>query len=167
VGQSQRLLQRRVWRPDLGQRRRHHPGLAELLLIAFTQKFQARPVIATGFVLIAIGFALTAVAHSLAMLALTVLIWTFGEMTAFPMSLAHVANISPAHLRGRYQGTWGLSWAAGGLTVGPLLGTWLYATNPYLLWLGCGVLGIVAAALVMFTPASRPAATDPGLASEP
>ena len=141
--------------------------LAELVLIAFTQKFQARPVIATGFVMIAIGFALTAVAHNLAMLALTVLIWTFGEMTAFPMSLAHVANISPAHLRGRYQGTWGLSWAAGGLTVGPLLGTWLYATNPYLLWLGCGVLGIVAAALVMFTPASRPAATDPGLASQP
>jgi MFS family permease len=140
--------------------------LAELLLISFTQKFEARRVIAAGFLLVGVGFALTAVAHTITLLALTVLIWTFGEMTAFPMSMAHVANLSPAHLRGRYQGAWGLSWAGGGLTVGPLLGTWLYASNPYLLWLACGVVGVVSAALVMLTPAARSDAVETVLLPE-
>jgi MFS family permease len=140
--------------------------LAELLLISFTQKFEARRVIAAGFLLVGVGFALTAVAHTIALLALTVLIWTFGEMTAFPMSMAHVANISPAHLRGRYQGAWGLSWAGGGLTVGPLVGTWLYASNPYLLWLACGGVGVVSAALVMLTPAARSDAVETVLLPE-
>ena len=40
--------------------------LAELLLISFTQKFEARRVIAAGFLLVGVGFALTAVAHTIA-----------------------------------------------------------------------------------------------------
>jgi hypothetical protein len=33
--------------------------------------------------------------------------------------------------------------------VGPILGTTLYQADPTVLWLGCGVLGIVAALLAL------------------
>ena len=133
--------------------------VVELFLVAYLQRFRTRPVIVVGFVLIAAGFALTLLAHSLLLIAVTVLIWTAGEMVAFPTSGVHVANISPLHLRGRYQGAWGLSWSIG-WTIGPSLGTWLYERNTTLLWLGCGVLGIVAAAMVAVIPQRTVAAAE-------
>jgi predicted MFS family arabinose efflux permease len=123
----------------------------ELFLLSFMQRFRTTPLIVTGFLMIGAGFAATAAAHSLPLLALTVLVWTAGEMVSFPTSTVHVANISPLHLRGRYQGAWGLSWAIG-WTVGPILGGRLYARNPGLLWLGCGALAVVAALLVAALP---------------
>jgi MFS family permease len=125
--------------------------LVELFLIAYLQRFRTRPVIVVGFVLIGAGFAATALAHSLPLLALTVLVWTAGEMAAFPTSGVHVANASPLHLRGRYQGAWGVSWAVG-WTVGPSLGAWLYEHNTTILWLGCGALGVAAAVGVHLLP---------------
>lgn len=139
--------------------------VAELFLISFTQRFRTRPVIVVGFVLVSVGFAATAFAHTLPLLALTVLIWTAGEMTAFPTSGVQVANASPVHLRGRYQGAWGLSWSIG-WTLGPALGSWLYERNTTLLWLGCGALGLMSALLVAVLPdrsvAVAAAAAAPG-----
>jgi MFS family permease len=130
--------------------------LLELFLISVTQRLPARPVVAGGFLLIGVGFALTAGAHTLPLLAVTVLVWTLGEMTAFPMSGAYVADVAPVHLRGRYQGAWGLTWSLG-LMLGPGLGGWLFAVNPNLLWLLCGVAGAVAAGLVLL---GRPATAE-------
>jgi MFS family permease len=128
--------------------------LVELFLISVTRRLPARPVIAGGFLLIGVGFALTSGAHTLPVLAATVLIWTLGEMTAFPMSSAYVANLAPVHLRGRYQGAWGLTWSLG-LMVGPGVGGWLFTVNANLLWLLCGVAGLLAAALVLVSPRSK------------
>jgi len=52
------------------------------------------------------------------------------------------------------MGTWGLSFALG-LMLGPSLGCRLYASNPMTLWLACGLLGLVAAGLMLVRP--RPA----------
>ena len=125
--------------------------VAELFLISFTQRFRTRPVIALGFALVALGFGATVFAHTLPVLALTVLVWTAGEMIAFPTSGVRVANASPLHLRGRYQGAWGLSWSIG-WTVGPGLGSWIYERNTTLLWVGCAALGLVSALLVAVLP---------------
>lgn len=140
--------------------------VAELFLISFTQRFRTRPVIVVGYLLVAVGFAATIFAHTLPILALTVLIWTAGEMTAFPTSGVQVANTSPRHLRGRYQGAWGLSWAIG-WTVGPTLGSWLYERNTTLLWLGCGALGAMSALLVALLPDRSAARVEAELAAEP
>ena len=125
--------------------------VVELFLIAYLQRFRARPVIVIGYLLISAGFAATVVAHSIPVLALTVLVWTAGEMLSFPASGVRVANASPRHLRGRYQGAWGLAWAIG-WTVGPSLGSFVYQLNTTVFWLGCGVLGVMAAALVAILP---------------
>jgi MFS family permease len=122
----------------------------ELPISSMTRRLSMQPVIATGWLLIALGFASIAAAHTIALLILTVAIWTLGEMVHSPVSAAYVANLAPAHLRGRYQGTWGLTWSAG-LILGPALGTLLFSWNAEGLWLLCGVAGLLAALLVLLS----------------
>jgi MFS family permease len=132
--------------------------LFELPLSAFTMRRPARAMIALGFLLVGLGFGLTAVAHSLAALMATVTIWTLGEMIGAPIGYAYVADIAPEHLRGRYQGLYGLCWSSGTVT-GPAIGTALFAGTPTGLWLLCGLLGTLAALLVW---AGRPAPAGKG-----
>jgi MFS family permease len=122
----------------------------ELPLVAISQRFPYRPVLALGTLLVGLGFALNAVANDLPELALTVLIWTLGEIVYAPVASAYVADIAPEHVRGRYQGAWGLTWGLA-FVLAPGLGAAVFAWNQDALWLLCGALGVVAAALL--TPA--------------
>ncbi len=120
----------------------------ELPLTAVTQRLSPRPMIALGMLLIGVGYGLTGAAFTVPALAATVLIWTLGEITGAPVASAYVANIAPRHLRGRYQGAWGLTWGAA-LILAPALGTRLFAWNPTGLWIICAALGVAAALLVL------------------
>jgi len=124
--------------------------LLELPLSMFTRRLPTRPTIAAGMVLTAIGFALTSIAANIPLLALTVTIWTLGEIVESPIASAYVANLAPVHLRGRYQGAYSLVWGAGLITA-PLLGTTIFAWNHQALWLFCGVLGLLGALLVLIS----------------
>jgi MFS family permease len=74
-------------------------------------------------------------------------VFTVGEIVVMPVAVAQVADLAPSHMRGRYMGALGLTWASA-LIVAPGLGMQLLATLPAALWIGgCG-LGILAAALV-------------------
>jgi MFS family permease len=121
--------------------------LCELPLTTLTRRFPARRVLAVGYALIGAGFALNAWARTVPELAVCIIIFTLGEMVAIPVSSAVVANLAPAHLRGRYMGMYGLSFALA-LIIGPGLGLKLLALNPTALWLGCGALGLLGAAII-------------------
>ena len=121
--------------------------------------------------MVGLGFALNAWAESLAALAFTVLIWTIGEIVYAPVASAYVADIAPVHLRGRYQGAWGLMWGLA-FMLGPGLGAAFFAWHGDAFWLFCGVLGVLSAGLLLVgsrTPRPRtesPAETpdaQPGL----
>jgi MFS family permease len=102
-------------------------------------------VLAVAAVIIGVGFGLNAFAHAAWFFALTVVIWTLGEMLQSPSNAATVAALSPPHLRGRYQGLNSLSWSAG-TALAPILGglTQQHLGNAAL-WLGCfGVCTLVA-----------------------
>jgi len=75
--------------------------LVELPSSAITRKFPARRMIALGLVLTGAGFAATGLVTSTPALAVTVVVWTLGEIATAPVSSAHVADISPPHMRGR------------------------------------------------------------------
>jgi MFS family permease len=122
--------------------------LAELPLTSFTLRFDPRRVMALGYVLLGGGFALNAVAHSLGMLWVAMTVFTIGEMISMPMTSAYVARIAPAHLRGRYMGALALAWNASSI-VGPQIGFHAYAFAPLSVWLGCAVLGLMSAAMVL------------------
>lgn len=91
------------------------------------------------------GIALSGVCHSTWAFALTVVVWTLGEIGQTTALQALVAAIAPEALRGRYMGAVGLSWGASGM-LAPFLGAHVYAANPTALWLGCFALSGVAAA---------------------
>ena len=130
-------------------------GLNGLLIIVFelgvvsvTRRHPVRLVMSLGFLLSGLGIALTGAAAGMWALLGTVAIWTLGEMVFSPVAAAHVADLAPADMRARYQSAFALTWTLG-MAVAPALGARLYAVNPSALWVGCALLGVGAAALVL------------------
>lgn len=132
----------------------------ELPLTTITRRFQSRNVIATGFLLIGTGFAFNSLAHTVPALAGCMALFTLGEMVAIPVASAYVANLSPPHMRGRYAGVYGLTWSLA-LIIAPAAGMRMLAYNQALLWLSCGVLGLVAATIILIEVAQPAAIASP------
>ena len=122
--------------------------LLELPITSWTGRRSRTRMIALGTVLIGLAFASLIVARSIPTLAAMVLVWTLGEIIASPVSSAFVADRSPEHTRGRYQASLGVMFALGAV-VGPTIGTLTYEFSPDVLWIGCGVAGVLAAALAL------------------
>jgi len=72
-----------------------------------------------------------------------------------PASGAYVADLAPPDKRGLYMGTYGMVWALA-FVCGPSLGLVLFSVNHVLLWLTCGVLGVVAAGIIAAGPNEQP-----------
>jgi MFS family permease len=125
----------------------------ELPLTRITRNFSARRVMAIGYVVCAAGYALNFFAHTLSALVVCMLIFTIGEMITMPTGAAYLANLAPPHMRGRYMGVAGLTWATA-LIIGPAGGMQLFAAAPRTYWITCAALGLIAA-LVIFRPPGR------------
>jgi MFS family permease len=119
------------------------------LPIASLTRTTSRPraVMALGYALVGIGFAVNIFAFSIPLMVLSVVIWTLGEMTNAPLGGAYVSDLAPPDLRGRYMGLWALTWSVG-LTLGPALGTWIYASSPTAVWVLTLLCGLTAAAIM-------------------
>jgi MFS family permease len=91
------------------------------------------------------GIALSGVCNTTWAFALTVVVWTLGEIGQTTALMALVASIAPEALRGRYMGAVGLAWGASAM-LAPFLGARVYAASPTALWFGCLALAGVAAA---------------------
>jgi MFS family permease len=126
----------------------------ELVLTAWLQRYPPQPMIALGYALTGIGVAMTGLAHGIPMLALSVVVWTLGEMVYAPVTGAFVTGLAPERYRGRYMGIWHSTWSAG-MLLGPFVGSLIYARSPAALWTTCLVLGGVAAGLALVKPRVR------------
>ncbi len=133
--------------------------MCELPLTSWTRKLPSRLVMFVGYLIIGAGFTLIAFAHTVPALVGCLVIFTVGEMVTMPVSSAYVAGLAPAHLRGRYMGVYSLTWSAA-LIVAPQIGLRLFAISPYALWLSCGALAMVAAAIIF--PVTEPVEADAG-----
>ena len=111
-------------------------------------------VLALATLIIGVGFGLVAFAGSAWFFALTVVIWTLGEMLQSPSNSALIAELSPSALRGRYQGVNSLSWSVGA-AVAPIAGGFVQEhLGDATLWLGCFVMAaLVAGGQVLSGPA--------------
>ena len=101
--------------------------------------------VAVSAVLLGLGFGFTALATDLPLFALSVAIWTLGEIAATSVAPTIIADLSPVAVRGLYQGIFGAAW---GLSyfIGPLAGGWVYENlGSNALWIGCLITGIVLA----------------------
>ena len=122
-----------------------------------------------GALLVGAGFGLLPLGSTWPFAALTVVIWTAGEMLSLPFTNSVAANRAPATASGRYMGAYSLAFAVA-FVLAPALGTAVYERlGPTVLWAGVGATGavlFVACALLaphLRTPRGGPSATrDPG-----
>lgn len=121
----------------------------ELPLTRITRRFPRRRAMAVGYIFCAAGYALNALTHSVPGLVLCMLVLTLGEMIAMPTSQAYLADLAPQHMRGRYMGVSGLTWALA-LITGPALGLRFFSSAPTVYWVACAGLGVLAATVISF-----------------
>ncbi|WP_212827916.1 MFS transporter [Catellatospora sp. TT07R-123] len=127
----------------------------QLFIPKLIKQYDRSKVLAVASLIIGLGFGLTAFADSAGFYAVTVLIWTVGEMLNSPSNSTLIAALSPAAMRGRYQGMMSLSWSVAGFAA-PVLGGWVQQhLGDEVLWLGCALVAAVAAAAQLWAGPAR------------
>ncbi|MEV0592554.1 MDR family MFS transporter [Nonomuraea cavernae] len=110
---------------------------------------------ALGLFVMGVGFALTAFVTTTGWLAVTIAVWTAGEIVTAGIAGTIVATLAPPHLRGRYSGLFGFAWSAAAV-LAPLLGGALLEIAPSALWFTTGGVGLVSAVgMLALGPAIR------------
>jgi MFS family permease len=133
----------------------------ELPITAIALRHPRTRMIALGILLTGVGFGSFALFLSIAGMALALVVFTFGEMFGSPSAAAFVADRAPAHLRGRYQSSLGITYGLG-FTIGPIAGAALYQVAPKGVWVACLALGALGT-LLAIAGGRRPAPVQPSL----
>ncbi|SCG69300.1 MFS transporter [Micromonospora halophytica] len=120
----------------------------ELPITALASRYRPEYMVALGNLVIGVGLALTGFAVTMGPLLATMVVWTFGEMLSTSIGQAHVANLTPPGMVGRYQGLYGAA-STTGICVGPVIGGAVYAIEPSAMWVGVAVLGLLSALLAL------------------
>lgn len=103
----------------------------------FIGRFDNHSVLAAGTLIVGVGYGLTAFSSSTSSYVACVIVWSLGEVVVVAVATSIVAELSPVHLRGRYNGVYGMVWAVGSL-LAPLCGTQLLEhVGAAALWLIC------------------------------
>jgi MFS family permease len=104
--------------------------------------------LALGALLVGAGFGGMAFSTGFKSAALTVVIWTFGEMVLLPASSAYAAEIAPSGMSGSYMGLYTMLFSLA-FAIGPWLGTaTLDRLGPVVTWGAAFLLGCLSAAMM-------------------
>jgi predicted MFS family arabinose efflux permease len=104
--------------------------------------------LALGAALVACGFGGMALTHGRIGIAITVIVWTFGEMVLLPAMAAYVGDIAPEQRSGEYMGLFTMTFGFA-LVLAPPIGTFLLDRyGGAVLWTAMLGLGLVSAALL-------------------
>jgi predicted MFS family arabinose efflux permease len=115
----------------------------EMVLVHSLSRRDPLRVVGAGALIFCGGMALLPLGSSFLFVSFTVVVWTVGEMLAFPVLSAVVADRADAESLGRYMGVFNLAFATS-FVVAPLAGTWIYQhLGARTLWFGCGGVGVV------------------------
>jgi MFS family permease len=129
--------------------------VGQIFVTRLLERLDRTTALAVSALVIGVGFGLTAFAHAPILYAVTVLVWTTGEMLQAPSLATTLAALSPADMRGRYSGVFSLSWSAASF-VAPILGAAvLEHAGKRVLWLGCLAVCLVAGTLTLAARTAR------------
>jgi MFS family permease len=131
-----------------------------------TASWSRARVLAVAAVCTGLGFGANAWAFNVPQFMITVSIWTLGEILMAPVNASIVADLSPADMRGRYQGAFGLVWSVGVAVAPWLSGTIIEHSNARTLWFTCIGIGLlVAVGHLMLAPARLKRLKELGLSA--
>ena len=129
--------------------------LVTVPLTRWVERFPTARVLAVAALFVGAGFGATAWASTMTTYALTVIVWTIGELIASSIGPAVVADLSPDSMRGRYQGCFTFTFSLAAM-VAPIGGGWVYDhLGQTTLWLGCGAISVAAAAAHLLAGPAR------------
>ncbi len=115
----------------------------EMPLVTRLQKTPPLRTVTIGILFFALGFALLPFGKSGLFAAVTVVMWTMGEILSFPQFSAMVATRAGERRRGRYMGLYSLAFSTA-LVLGPAIGGFFYEKfGPTPLWLSYIPLGLL------------------------
>ncbi|HEY0165609.1 MAG TPA: MFS transporter [Jatrophihabitans sp.] len=139
----------------------------ELPLTKLTQKWPMKLTTGLAFLLIPIGVGFYGMPLGPAVIIIGTLIWTTAEVSGAPSVFAYPAMAGPAHLRGRYIGSFQFMFALGS-ALGPMIGGALFTQLGHRVWLVLGLGGLLAVPLGLAgvrSTAKPPAAEEPAAES--
>ena len=127
--------------------------LLEMILMEKIRKYQLTRMINLSFVLLGIGLGIMPFGRGFAYGALTVAIWTFGEMLSMPLVTALISERADDSNRGRYMGLNSLSFSLA-FIVGPVIGTAIYdGLGPDAVWYVCAATcAVITVAFSLLRP---------------
>lgn len=109
-----------------------------------TRKYKTLPVTGVGMLIYALGVGSVAMMTGFSGFLLSMIIITFGELTIVPTASKYVADVAPAHLRGRYMSIYWFGWGLA-RTLSPLIGGYLNdAFFPQAIWIGGLLIGLTS-----------------------
>jgi predicted MFS family arabinose efflux permease len=120
--------------------------LLEMVLLRLLGPLPILPVIAGGSFLIGAGLGMLGFGHSLMWAAFSITVFSFGEMLAFPLAEAWVANRASDSNIGTYLGIYSMAFSIS-RAVSPIIGLTVYDLyGAKLLWIFTGIGGVLVAA---------------------
>lgn len=121
--------------------------LLQPLMVRFAAAVRPLTALVVGSALTGLGFGIFGIAPTLPGFVTGVVVITLGEIAMAPAVPALIAEIAPEHLRGTYQGTFGMSFSIAAC-LGPLVGSRVLASlGGTTFWLGAMGTALVGAFL--------------------
>lgn len=131
----------------------------ELLVTKVSQTWPMRLTVGATFLLLGAGVAVYGLPLGPAVIIVGTLIWTLAEIVGGPAVFSYPAMAGPAHLKGRYIGSFQFMFGLG-TAAGPLIGGVLFARLGHAMWPVLALGAAVAAVLgVMAVRTPRPTPT--------
>jgi MFS family permease len=114
----------------------------EMVLIHAVRDRDRMRLSGAGAFLVCAGYALVPYGASVGFLALTILVWTFGEMLVLPVLNAVAAERAGPGFEGQYMGLYAMAYSIA-FILAPITGTLVYERlGPATLWHGMGLVGV-------------------------
>jgi MFS family permease len=129
--------------------------LLQIPAVRLLGRWRHEVVLATAVAVTAVGMLVQSAATTLLVFAMAVAVWTLGELGTHPVAQATSADLAPARSRGRYQGTYALSFSAATVVAPIVGGLVLDAFGSRVLWWACAGLCLLVCVLLTLTARSR------------
>ncbi len=122
----------------------------QLPITSIVVRFNRGAMVILSAVLTAVGFGFIGLADTMGQFALTVVVWTTGELISAPLMTAIVSDLAPTPLRARYMGVCSMCFSSAMMVGAPLGGAVLAQLGGQYLWAGSAAVGMTAALAFWF-----------------
>jgi predicted MFS family arabinose efflux permease len=124
--------------------------LFQMVVTHRTEKLRRKQVAAAGTLLLGLGFGLLPFGRGFLYAAMTVAVWSIGEMLIMPTLITTISLRAPSGYQGKYQGLFSLAFSCGYI-LGPAAGTKIYESlGGTALWLSVAGLAVLISLFFLF-----------------